>query len=111
MTPPEALGKLLELVENKEEDSVFASTIENLKETYFVNASNNCLKANQVLKDLTRNAAKLQIWELTIIPPKEEIAYFQSTPQRCDCKHHWSYELPCRHMYQCRRELGKYPLY
>lgn len=100
----EALQKLLELVRNKEDDVLFIHTMEHLKETYMIN--NRDPEVSQILKDLTLYAAKLQIWELTTIPSAEELAYYKSTDHKCNCEHNWSYELPCRHIYEQRRRSG-----
>ena len=78
--------------------------MENLKQTYIMN--NDDPEVSQVLKDLTLYAAKLQIWELTTVPSDEEIDYYKSTDDKCNCEHNWSYELPCRHIYEQRRLSG-----
>ncbi|KAJ1526440.1 hypothetical protein ONE63_009574 [Megalurothrips usitatus] len=38
------------------------------------------------------------------------MGYFKATTIHCECQHRWSFELPCRHMYQARRNLEE-PVY
>ncbi|XP_052122502.1 uncharacterized protein LOC127749220 [Frankliniella occidentalis] len=112
-TLSEVIEKLLEIVKNKDEDVLYRDVIENLKDTarnFGVGtpslASNTNPVLKQILQDLTKFSAKLQIWEHDSAPDEEEMAYYDSTESECCCLLFWSFELPCRHIYQKRRQAG-----
>lgn len=101
----EALENLLELVQNKEDDVFFQSNMEAIKDTYHMHNEDPVIKI--VLNTLTRFCAKLVLWELKEIPTEAEIHYFKSGTSECSCPHFCSYVLPCRHIFQLRRQSGK----
>ncbi|XP_034253683.1 uncharacterized protein LOC117652699 [Thrips palmi] len=103
----EAVDGIIQIHLNKEEDVVFRKTSAAMKQAYMTKCKDPI--ANTIVQDLTRNAAKIVIWELDAEPAESEIAKFCSTETNCQCIHACSYkdQLPCRHMFACRRKSGK----
>lgn len=100
----EAIEELLHLVDNKEEDVVFAVSTEFYKESYIMHCKDQV--ANQIVNEMTLYAAKLFIWELRQEVSEEELLHYDATNTSCDCVQWCSYHLPCRHMIQIRRQNG-----
>jgi len=110
MSLAEAVEKLLALVLNNEEDAYITNAISRSKHTYFTGTSSASDEYNYILKHLTNYAARIIMWELTNIEgtSEDELRHFSSTEKACKCEHHWSYELPCRHIFKCRKSQGKF---
>ncbi|XP_034238088.1 uncharacterized protein LOC117643353 [Thrips palmi] len=100
----EALLLILEVVQNKEEDILFLTTTESVKETYIMHCHDPVIK--EILNDMTKFSAKLTIFEFKQIPSDDELEKWQTTNSSCLCPHWWSYLLPCRHIMQSRRKSG-----
>ncbi|KAK3929704.1 Protein FAR1-RELATED SEQUENCE 5 [Frankliniella fusca] len=76
-TLAESITKILELTRSKDEAVLFGDITENVKETCLTNDSNPDLKC--MLEDLTRYAAKMQIWEYKSDTDASEIEYYESS--------------------------------
>lgn len=96
---------LLDLLVNKEEDVFYREVGEVMKVAYMTTGLDDPV-INAILNDLTKYAAKLLIYELEKIPSDEEMMKYESTSDDCSCVFRWSYELPCRHIFHCRRMDG-----
>ncbi|XP_052128681.1 uncharacterized protein LOC127750611 isoform X2 [Frankliniella occidentalis] len=107
-TLADAVEGLLNIFTNKEEDVYFRETTASFKVAYLTTAISDPI-VNAMLNDLTRFASDLLINELQKVPSDEEIVEYEGSTSECGCPHFMSYDLPCRHIFQCRRMQGEKP--
>jgi len=102
----EAVEHLMELVRNKEDDVLVRSTLESVKESYVMKCQDSTVKA--IRSELTTFATRLLLWEMNESANESGTSTdFETTSSSCTCPHWSSYLLPCRHIFECRRKLGK----
>lgn len=105
----EAVEGIRDTVQNKEDDVLFESTFESVKESYIMHCNDPVIQ--EIVKDMTRFSAKLTIFEYRQLCSEDDLQKWQSTNSSCLCPHWWSYRLPCRHIMQFRRKSGIFVLF